>query len=173
MNERRANDYVRRDLAAIPPYIWVLALVVVLLAAVACGLWAVYALRLQWPLAGPSPTPVIWTTTPEPTPTLPPTSTETPIALPTASPDIAIGWRVQVSGTEGKGVNLRQEPDVNSPRISTDLEQSIGSEGEIFIVVDGPRRVSGYIWWLVQDLEDETRQGWAVGNYLAPVVSDQ
>ncbi len=164
MTERQpGDDYVRRDLAAIPPYVWPLALVVLLLASVACGLWAFYLIRSRQPLPGPNPTPIIWTATPTPTFTPAPTPTETPIPTPTVSPEIAVGRYVRVSGTEGAGVSLRQSPDVNSPRLG------VGYEGEVFIVLDGPRETGGYVWWLVRDPDDETRQGWAVGNYLQPV----
>jgi len=163
VGKQASDNYVRRDLSAIPPYVWLLALVVLLLASVACGLWAVYALRLQSPLPGPSPTPIIWTATPQPTPTPAPTPTATPLPTPTISPEIAIGRYVRVSGTEGAGVSLRQDPDVGSPRLG------VGYEGEVFIVLDGPRRAGGYVWWLVRDPEDEARGGWAVGNYLEPV----
>lgn len=163
MSQERTQGHVTQDQAVIPTRVWVLALVVLILAATACGLWGLYALRTQRPLAGPSPTPIIWTTTPRPTtaPTVVPTETAAP--TPTISPEIAIGRYVTVSGTEGTGVSLRQDPDVNSPRLS------IGQEGAVFLVIGGPREVGGYTWWLVQDLEDEERQGWSVGNYLEPV----
>ncbi len=159
----RNSDYLRRDLSAIPPYIWVLALVVLLLASLACALWAAYALRLWPPSAGPSPTPIIWTATPAPTPL--PTFTPVPTLSPTPTvpPDMAIGRYVRVTGTEGVGVSLRQEPDANSARLG------IGNEGDVFIVLDGPRQAGGYVWWLVRDPEEPARQGWAVGDYLSPV----
>jgi len=162
MGGRRPNSYLQRDLASIPPYIWLLALVVLLLASLACGLWAVYSLRLR-PLSGSNPTPIIWTATPQPTVLPTSTPTETPAPPPTVSPGIAIGHYVQVSGTEGAGVSMRQEPDVNSARVG------IGNEGEVFIVIDGPRQLGGYVWWRVRDRQDEARQGWVVGNYLQPV----
>jgi len=162
MNERR-TDEPRRGVATLPFYAWALALTVSLLAAMACGLWAVYAMRLQWPLPGPSPTPVIWTVTPKPTPTPAPPPTETLAPTPTVSPDIAVGRYVRVSGTEGAGISLRQDPDINSPRMD------IGYEGEVFIVLDGPQQMSGYVWWLLVHPDDEGRRGWAAGNYLEPV----
>jgi hypothetical protein len=162
MKHQRGN-YLRRDLATISPYVWVLALVVLLLASVACGLWAIYALRLQQPLPGPSPTAVIWTATPEPTAQASPTPTEPPVATPTISPEIAIGRYVRVTGTEGVGVSLREQPDVNSARMA------IGQEGSVLAVLDGPRQIGGYTWWLVHDPEDEERRGWAVANFLQPI----
>ncbi|MGD1995448.1 MAG: hypothetical protein PVH62_01600 [Anaerolineae bacterium] len=167
--EKRTEDHARGERAVVPPYIWVLTMVALLLAAVGCLLWALYALRVRNPMTGPSPTPIIWTATPQPSPSPVIHPTETSAPTPTISPEIAIGRFVRVSGTEGAGVSLRQQPDVNSPRISTDLTLGVGQEGEVFIVVDGPRQTGGYTWWLVQDAEDEARKGWAVGNYLQPV----
>lgn len=106
MDDWQSAEEPRKGVPAIPIYIWVLALVALALAALACGLWALYVLRAQHPLPGPSPTPIIWTATPQPTPTPGPTPTETAIPTPTLSPDIAVGRYVRVSGTEGAGVSL-------------------------------------------------------------------
>jgi len=163
MSERSSQDATERRLPAIPPFLWVLVVVALLLATVACGLWAAYALRLRQPLAGPSPTPIIWTATPRPTAVTLPTPTETAAPTPAPSPDIAVGQTVQVSGTGGAGVSMREEPDVNSPRLD------VAREGVVFLVVDGPRQIGGYVWWRIRDLEDEARQGWVVGNYVRPV----
>jgi hypothetical protein len=162
MSNRRTGDYIRRDLGRLPVYIWVLALVVLLLAAVACGLWAVYTLRLQQPVPGPTPTPVIWTATPAPTDPPSPTPTETPRPTPTIPPEMAIGRYVRVTGTEGVGVSLRQEPDVNTARMG------IGKEGDVLLILDGPRQRGGYTWWLVRDPDNEELRGWAVGDFLEP-----
>jgi hypothetical protein len=164
MRERGTpGERVQPDFSTVPGYVWVLALAVLLLASVACGLWAVYTLRSQRPLPGPSPTPVIWTATPAPTQPPAPNPTETPVPTPTVSPEIAIGRYVQVTGTEGVGISLREQPDVNSARLG------IGYDGEVFGILDGPRQVGGYTWWLVHDPNDTERRGWAVGNYLEPV----
>lgn len=148
---------------SIPAFIWALALAALTLALASCGLWALYLLRSQRTAGAPYPTPIIWTATPPPTIPPTPSPTWTPEPTPTASPEIAIGRYVRVSGTGGAGVSIRQEPDTGSPRLS------IGQEGEIFIVVSGPRAAGGYTWWLIRDPADETRQGWAVANYLQPV----
>ncbi|MCX8066954.1 MAG: SH3 domain-containing protein [Anaerolineae bacterium] len=147
----------------IPTIVWILALTALVLAFASCGLWALYLLRSQQVGNVPYPTPIIWTATPTPTILPSPSPTWTPEPTPTASPEIAIGRYVRVSGTGGAGVSLRQEPDTGSPRLS------IGQEGEIFIVVSGPRVGGGYTWWLIRDPTNEMRQGWAVANYLQPV----
>jgi hypothetical protein len=150
------------SLAAIPPFVWVLGFVVVLLALVVCGLWALYLLRPQIALGGPTPTPIIWTpTAPAASPTPPPTEAAGP--TPTISPEIAIGRYVRVMGTGGYGLSLREGPGENYTRMDVALE------GEVFVVVDGPTVSGGSEWWQVRDLEDEEREWWAVGNFLEPV----
>ena len=42
----------------------------------------------------------------------------------------------------------------------------MASEAEIFIVKDGPIEADGYTWWYLLGPFDETRNGWAVSNYL-------
>ncbi len=150
-----------RPPAAVPLYVWVLALLVLLLAALACGLWVAYLMRTPRPLAGPTPTPIIWTATPAPTQPPPPTPTPTPIPTPTAAAGIQIGGYVRVSGTEGLGLSLREEP--------AGLRLGIAAEGEVFVVLDGPRQADGLTWWKLMDREDQARQGWAAANYLEPV----
>lgn len=146
----------------VPVWVWALMLATLTLALASFALWALYLLRSRAP-GKAYPTPVIWTATPTPTPPPSPTPTPAPEPTPTASPGIAIGRYVRVSGTEGAGVSLRQEPDTGSPRLA------IGLEGEVFIVVGGPRVAGGYTWWLIRDPTNEARQGWAVANYLQPV----
>jgi hypothetical protein len=45
----------------------------------------------------------------------------------------------------------------------------VASEGEVFIVVEGPTVAGDSPWWKIRDPEDEERVWWAVGNYLKPV----
>jgi len=162
------GDTVRHGRAASPAFGWLLGFGVLLLALVACGLWALYLLRGQIASAGPTPPPIIWTPTTAPSPTPPPTGTAEPI--PTTSPDVAIGRYVQVAGTGGYGLNLRSGPGENYTRMDVALE------GEVFIVTDGPTvsgaspTVSGGSqWWRIRDLENEEREWWAIANFLEPV----
>lgn len=135
------------------------------LAMVVCGLWGTYLLRDQWAVVGPTPTPIIWTPTPGPTPVLAPTATITVATepTPTVSPDIAVGRYVQVTGTEGYGVSLREGPGANYTRVD------VGLEGEVFLVVDGPEVAAGSTWWRVRDPDDPAREWWAIGNFLVPI----
>ena len=158
------EDYDRQGAAPIPRYTWFLGFIVVLLALAACGLWALYLLRGQLALGGPTPTPIIWTPTAVPAPAASPTPppTETAQPTPTISPEIAIGRYVRVAGTGGYGLSLRSGPGDNYTRMDVALE------GEVFVVVDGPTVSAGSEWWKIRDLENEEREWWAVGNFLEP-----
>ena len=147
--------------AAVPTFTWILGGVALLLMLALCGLWSLYLLRGQMPTGGPTPTPIIWTPTTAPTPTPPPTATDEP--TPTTSPDIAIGRYVQVAGTGGYGLSLRDGPGESYTRVDVALE------GEIFIIVDGPTMSAGAEWWKVRDSDNEQREWWAVGNFLEPM----
>jgi len=153
------GDDARSDQATVPIYVWVLGFIVVLLVLMVCGLWALYLLRGQVAISGPTPTPIIWTPTSAPSPTA--SSTETAEPAPTVSPDVAIGRYVRVAGTGGHGLNLRSGPGENYTRMDVALE------GEIFIVVDGPAPSGDSEWWKVRDPESG-EEWWAIGNYLEP-----
>jgi hypothetical protein len=152
------------DRWAASPRTWVLGGLVALLALLLCGLWGLYLFRGRLASGGPTPTPIIWTPSPAPSPTPPPTATAEP--LPTASPAIAVGDYVQVMGTEGFGLNLREGPGTNYPRVDT------ADEGEVFVVVEGPTVAGGLPWWRLRAPDDpagEAQTWWAAGNFLAPV----
>lgn len=95
---------------------------------------------------------------------------ETPDALPTDTPppspppgEIAVGAFVQVVGTGGDGLRLRENPGLDG------VVLNLGSEAEIFRVDDGPVETDGYTWWYLVGPSDETRKGWAVSNFLQVV----
>lgn len=98
--------------------------------------------------------------TPEATATPPPSpATEPP---PTPPPgQIAIGAKVQVVGTGGAGLSLRQQPDPNAPRLA------IAAEGEVLEIIGGARQIAGYTWWQVR--RGDGVEGWAVQNYMQVV----
>ena len=101
--------------------------------------------------------------------TLTPTASEIfPTELPNATPTLipgsfGIGAFVQVSGTDGDGLRLRKGPGLSSEM------QFLGLDGELFQIVDGPVDADGYTWWFVIGSYDDTRQGWAVADFLALV----
>jgi hypothetical protein len=72
--------------------------------------------------------------------------TETPALTPTvpASPPpgvITLGATVEIVGTGGEGLNLRNLPGLNSNI------QYLGFESEVFVITDGPQEVDGLTWW--------------------------
>jgi hypothetical protein len=98
----------------------------------------------------------------EPTVTLP--ATLTPIE-PTADviDGIQIGSVVQISGTEGAGLKIRNEAGINS------VQKFIALDSEVYEVVEGPERLDGYIWWKLSSAYDTERNGWAVSDYLTTI----
>lgn len=106
------------------------------------------------------------TNTPAPTATLVPTSTPTPSFEPPASGQMGVGAFVQIVGTEGRGLNIR-----NAPGLATTI-QFLAYDAEVFVVRDGPREVDGLTWWYIVTPVDAARAGWAAGQYLEVVVSN-
>jgi hypothetical protein len=148
-----------------PLMVWVLGALVLLVALVVCGLWALYLLRGQLATPSPTSTPIILTPTAAPTLAITPTPVPTQVSepTPTISPDVAIGRYVKVVGTSGYGLSLRSGPGENYTRMD------VAIEGEVFIVVDGPTAAGDAEWWKIQDRENVAREWWAVGNFLEPV----
>ena len=161
-SRRVESDRDRGGSAVTPIGLWALGVVVALLILALCSLWALYFLRGRGIIdRGPTPTPIVWTSTPAPSPTPSPTATAEP--TPTTSPDIDIGRYVQVTGTGGYGLSLREGPGENYTRMDVALD------GEVFVVVDGPTVIAGAEWWQMRDPDNEEREWWAVGNFLEPV----
>jgi hypothetical protein len=102
------------------------------------------------------------------TPASPSTKSPTSSALtPTVPPNlnsgsINLGVFVQVTGTGGVPLNLRQAPSLKSDIAYRAIEN------QVFKVENGPTIADGFTWWLLVDLVDKTRTGWAVENYLQP-----
>jgi hypothetical protein len=79
------------------------------------------------------------------------------------SAEITIGAFVQIGGTGGTGLRLRSDPGLNGEVLF------VGVESEVFRVDDGPVNMDDYIWWYLVGPFDDTRQGWAVSDYLSVV----
>jgi hypothetical protein len=161
---------------------WTFAAVILVVTVVACGMWA-YLLygRPEVALGGLTPTFVVITNTPtlgaieatSPPEDTPPTSEPTPApeeepdATPTLPPgEVTVGGQVTVTGTEGTGVVIRQGPGTSYDWFS------IGDDGEVFNVEDGPRESDGYTWWYISDPQNPDRAGWAVQNFLQPIPTE-
>jgi hypothetical protein len=116
------------------------------------------------PLASPEltvvPIPSATPTTFIPTPTPEPTVTPTPVPPPKLEGGIGIGALVEVTGTEGDGLRLREEPSLGA-KIAF-----LGLENEVFEVREGPINSDGYEWWYLSNPYNSEKEGWAVANYL-------
>lgn len=138
----------------------------VLLAAVAYGVFAILVIGSKPKQRDPGSATAIVNVIPAATWTQvlpPPTETATPTEQPGGSQalgEIKVGSFVQVSGTEGSGLRLRVEPNLESD------VRLLGVEDEIFEVKDGPQEAGGYTWWYVVGPYDESRRGWAVADFL-------
>lgn len=127
-------------------------------------------------------------TVPEPAPAGAPTAELSVISAPTATPPIPTalpitstptieippsplpgtftqGAVVQITGTGADGLNLRDEPGLDSGI------QYLGFESEVFTIQDGPEEADGLTWWYIVGFSDESRAGWAAANFLAIVQS--
>lgn len=77
--------------------------------------------------------------------------------------EIAVGAYVQITGTAGAGLRLRERPALDAPVLL------LGAEAEVFVVEQGPQEADGYVWWYLVGPYDAERRGWAVANYLQVV----
>ena len=109
----------------------------------------------------PSPTP----TKRQPTSTPTPDWTPTPVPPPQIEGSYVNGDLVQIFGTGGDGLRLRNQPGLNS------TIAFLGVENEVFEVRNGPREADGYEWWYLVNPYSSDKAGWAVGNYLRQVES--
>ena len=98
--------------------------------------------------------------------------TATPTRIPTATSDrigaplpgvIGIGSTVQISGTEGTGLNIRSEPGLGT------AIRFVALDSEVFEVRDGPQVVDDFTWWYLVTPLDESRTGWAAADFLSLV----
>jgi hypothetical protein len=99
-------------------------------------------------------------------PTNEPLESVTPTLSPAVTPqpgEIYPGAFVKITGTGGDGLRLRMEPGLESEILW------IGEEAEVLSVQDGPVEADGFTWWLLVSSADNSRQGWAVSDYLIVV----
>lgn len=103
--------------------------------------------------------------TPAPSATMFPTSTATAVFVPPVGNEMGVGSYVQIVGTSGAGLNIR-----NAPGLSTTI-QFLAYDAEVFEVRDGPQVVDGITWWYLVTPVDENRAGWAAADYLSVVAN--
>lgn len=170
---------------------WGFVLVILAVAGVTCGLWAVVlATRGDAATAiGPTPSPIfviitasatlgpgggplVVTSTPPqigPTP-LAGGATSTPGPGPTAAPVS------QATPTQGIPITLGAtivisgtEGDGLTVRQGPGKDFTsvfVAKDGDRFTIKDGPRQANGYIWWYIVDPNDQNRFGWAVADFM-------
>lgn len=95
-------------------------------------------------------------TSPTPTPTIDPAAT--------GQSGIKTGLYIQITGTDGAGLNIRSNPGTSSESLF------VANESEVFKVVGGPVDLDGYIWWQLTAPYNKEHQGWAAENYLRVIT---
>jgi len=109
------------------------------------------------------PLPSATATVPQPSATPTPDFTPTPVPPPQLEGSYQPGDLVQVFGTGGDGLRLRNQPGLGS------TIAFLGVENEVFEVRNGPRQADDYEWWYLVNPYNPEQAGWAVGNYLRRV----
>lgn len=77
---------------------------------------------------------------------------------------LSIGTLVEVYDTGSTGLSVRPQPGTGG------YLNFVAQEGERFRIVDGPDAKNDYIWWKLESPNDPDRSGWAVSEYLKPVL---
>ena len=143
----------------------VLGSLIVGLLLIGAALWYLSYSAPDAPIVGPPTAELTIIPAPTRTPAIvatPPVSPTPTLALPPAPlPGVMVpGALVQISGTGGDGLNLRDTPGLNSGI------QYLGFESEVFTIVEGPVEADGLVWWYIVGFSDESRSGWAASNFL-------
>lgn len=89
---------------------------------------------------------------------------------PSASPEptlpqvpLTLGALVQVAGTGGDGLRIREQAGLEAPI------KFLGLESEVFQLIQGPVEQDGFTWWLLENPYDSDKFGWAVSDFLRPL----
>ncbi|MBI9051292.1 MAG: hypothetical protein JEZ00_17850 [Anaerolineaceae bacterium] len=98
----------------------------------------------------------------EPSKTLPATITPNEPTMEVID-GIQQGSAVQIFGTEGAGLKIRNNPGIAS------VQKFIALDSEVYEVIGGPNRMDGYVWWELSSPYDDERSGWAVSQYLTRI----
>ena len=109
----------------------------------------------------PTLTPVI--TMPVPVASATPTTAPDQGGVPPQGGPISVGMYVQINGTGGSGLRLREQPGTSSKALF------LGMESEVYLVQDGPKQKDGFTWYYLVAPYDKNRSGWAASNYLLVV----
>ncbi|MFA9401577.1 MAG: ABC transporter permease [Anaerolineales bacterium] len=98
-----------------------------------------------------------------PTETAEPVKTSTPTLSPETSGSLSLGRLVEVYGTEGDGLRMRDNVGLDS-KIAF-----LAVESEVFELRDGPVQKDGYEWWFLVNPYNLDKTGWAVSTYLRAI----
>jgi len=98
-----------------------------------------------------------------PTETAEPSNTSTPTPSPEASGSLSLGRLVEVYGTEGDGLRMRDNVGLDSKIVF------VAVESEVFELRDGPVQKDAYEWWFLVNPYNLDKTGWAVSTYLRPI----
>ena len=98
-----------------------------------------------------------------PTETAEPANTSTPTLSPEASDSLSLGRLVEVYGTEGDGLRMRDTVGLDSKIVF------LAVESEVFELRDGPVQKDGYEWWFLVNPYNLDKTGWAVSTYLRAI----
>ncbi len=105
------------------------------------------------PIANSSPTAT-------PQPTLIPAPPGSPTPEPQSARQFTLGEFVEVYGTQGDGLRIRESPGLEATILI------LGLESEVFQVVEGPVISDGLSWWRITNPYDPTETGWAADSFL-------
>lgn len=167
--EKKAQPHARRRRFTLPP--WALLAILIAIAIILCVslVLAIRAIRGReaspTPTAEPTSARVIPTATAKidqmtveaPTPTVVLPIEGTGEAQPPT--EIGLGVTVIVNGTQGAGLNLREQPTTYGKILAN------SKEGSALTVIDGPKEADDYTWWKLRMTTGE--EGWGAANWLA------
>jgi hypothetical protein len=133
----------------------------------------------------PTPTAVVASSTPLPTaptapsspplniPRVPPTGVTLPSSPAGGAPPVSVqaapstqsaaGW-FEIANTDGEGVNVREAPRVDSPRVGA------LAEGDVVDAFGGPVEADGRLWRRISALDGT--EGWVLDDVLVPIDDD-
>ena len=89
-------------------------------------------------------------------------SNELLVASQTPNPQgvFSVGMHVHIYNTEGDGLRIRSFAGFDG------ILMYLGSEGEEFEIVEGPKINDSKIWWKIVSTSNPQKIGWAVQDYL-------
>lgn len=102
-------------------------------------------------------------TIPSSTETVEPSITPTSTLPPEAEGSLWQGRLVEVYGTAGDGLRLRENTGLDAKIVS------LAVESEVFELRAGPVEKDGYDWWFLVNPYNLEKTGWAVSTYLRAI----